>query len=389
MNERLIRILGGVCALIFILDFVALAGWNDSHRTQPSWRAQHPLPTQLTGMGALENFVEHARGLKFREPVDVELVNQSDLNSARHREEQLSGIEGGLVPTTKPNDGAVLGVMGLIPHGVDVDQSVTQAEDAGVVGVYFPRQKRLLVIGRDQTPFVREVLVHELTHALDDQYFDLGRGDIGLHDDEAAESWTALAEGDAVSIEKQYLASLTDPERQQAEQERNGYAGGAGAPSTIDELLAYPYVSGLAFVDTLREDGGNKAVNAAFRNPPTTSEQILRPDHFLNHDEPAVVTKPTPLGPAVGRGVFGVLHLGMLLSSSVDGATIHDALDGWHGDRFVVWTEANRTCLALNVANDSPTAATKLSSALQTWLAHNPSGNVNVDGDVVKFERCA
>jgi hypothetical protein len=391
MNERFIRIVGGVVALIFVLDLVALAGWKESHRDLPSWSSRNPYTTQYTGMPALEKFVEQARGLKFKQPVDVELVDKETLSAARHKEDELGGIDDGLVPTTRPDGGAVLGVMGLLPKSVDLGQSVDDAEDAGVVGVYFPRQKRLFVLGQDQTPFVREVLVHELTHALDDQYFNLGRPDIGLHFDEALESWRALGEGDATSVEKLYLKSLPEAERQQAEQERNKFGGGGGTPSVIDDLLSYPYVAGAAFVDKLRAEGGNKAVNAAFRHPPTTSEQILRPDHYLDHDEPALVTKPTPRGPAVGRGVFGVLQLGLLLEGSgIDGPTIRNALSGWDGDRFVVWTDGpNHTCLAVNVANDSPAAADTLATALHTWLAHNPTGTLSVDGAVVKMERCA
>ena len=392
MSTRLLRVLGGVVALILVLDCVALAGWGGAHDERGTWDAHRALPAGLTGLPTLEHFVEHARGLRFKQPVAVELVDRQELNNARHREDDLvSGGAHALEPTTRPDGGAVLGVMGLVPAGADVDAAVDTAEDQGVVGVYFPRQKRLLVIGQEQTPFVREVLVHELTHALDDQYFDLGRQDVALHDDEALESWRALGEGDATSVEKQYLEAMTPADRQSALQERAGFAaGGAGTPSALDDLLSYPYVAGVAFVDKLRADHGNRAVNAAFRNPPKTSGQILRPDHFLSHDAPAIVAKPTPRGAPVGRGVFGVLHLGMLLSTTLDGAHIRDALDGWDGDRFVAWTEANgRTCLDINVANDSPTAAGKLSAALQGWLDHNPSGSVAVNGDVVKFERCA
>jgi hypothetical protein len=392
MNPRRIRIVGAIAALILILDCIVLAGWKDSDREGSSWAARNRVPSELTGVPELERFVEQTRGLRFKQPVAIELVDQHELTSARHREAQLGEVAGGLVPTTESDGGAVLGVMGLLPPDldVDVDAAVGDAEDQGVVGVYFPRQKRLLVAGTKQTPFVREVLVHELTHALDDQYFDLGRADIGLHLDEAAESWIALAEGDATWVEKQYVASLSAADQQTAAQERGAIAaGGGGAPSAIDDLLAYPYIAGYSFVDALHTHAGNGAVNAAFRHPPTTSEQLLRPDHYLAHDTPAMVQKPTPRGPAVGRGVFGVLHLGLLLSGALDGPAIRDALDGWDGDRFVAWSESGRTCLAVNVANESPAAAAKLSSALHTWLDHNPTGTVAVQGDVVELERCA
>ncbi|HVT77153.1 MAG TPA: hypothetical protein VHD87_08990 [Acidimicrobiales bacterium] len=391
LNQRFVRILGISVAVILMLDVVALAGWSEVHAHRPSWASQHALVAGPKGLPVLERFVEHARGLRFKEPVNVELVDRQQLNDARHTEEDLanSNSTSALHATSRPDVGSVLGVMGLVPKGANVSGAVDNAEDNGVAGVYFPRQKRLLVIGQEQTPFVREVLVHELTHALDDQYFDIGRRDIGLHDDEELDSWRALNEGDATSVEKKYLDAMSPADRQSALAAQSALAGG-GPPTVIDDLLSYPYVAGLRFVEKLRDSGGNKAVNAAFRHPPTTSEQILRPDHFLTLDTPTIVTKPTPRGTPVGRGVFGVLQLGELLSTVADGPAIRDALDGWNGDRFVAWTEpSGATCLDINVANDSPTAAGKLAAAFQTWLAHNPTGSVNVAGDVVKLERCA
>ena len=53
----------------------------------------------------------------------------------------------------------------------------------------------------------------------------------------------------------------------------------------------FPYQQGLEFVMTLLDKGGYAAVDAAFKNPPVSTEQILHPDQYPN-DVPAQVGIP-------------------------------------------------------------------------------------------------
>ena len=60
---------------------------------------------------------------------------------------------------------------------------------------------------------VRITLVHELTHALQDQRFDLTRLDDAIETSGEDFALTALVEGDATSIEDDYLYSLPQAEQ--------------------------------------------------------------------------------------------------------------------------------------------------------------------------------
>src|SRR3546814_7300245 len=67
------------------------------------------------------------------------------------------------------------------------------------------------------TPAVTKTLVHELTHALQDQHFDLGKKFDELDNDKegtAAAVYRGLVEGDASRIETAYVASLPTDEQQ-------------------------------------------------------------------------------------------------------------------------------------------------------------------------------
>jgi len=66
----------------------------------------------------------------------------------------------------------VLKALRLIADKVDLGE-VAKKQAGDVVGFYDDHKKSLYVRGVDPTPFAKEVIVHELTHALDDQHFGL------------------------------------------------------------------------------------------------------------------------------------------------------------------------------------------------------------------------
>ena len=80
-----------------------------------------------------------------------------------------------------------------------------------------------------------------------------------------------------------------------AEQIRAGMneGPGASAPHVMRTSLASPYIYGTLFVHALRRKGGWDAVNRAWDDPPSTSEQILHVDKWLAHEAAMPVTAPT------------------------------------------------------------------------------------------------
>ncbi|HEX2118207.1 MAG TPA: hypothetical protein VHF91_03420, partial [Acidimicrobiales bacterium] len=121
--------------------------------------------TQLDGSTAavvaeLQAFVESARGLPFKEPVDVAVVDDAEFRRL------LSGGEA--VDLQRPDDEVSIGVLralGLLAAGQDLGPAGEIDPDL-VAGFYDTETKELVVRGTRLTPFVRQVLVHELTHAL-------------------------------------------------------------------------------------------------------------------------------------------------------------------------------------------------------------------------------
>ena len=192
--------------------------------------------------------------------------------------------------------------------------------EQGVLGFYDPESKDLVVRGDEVTPYVETIIVHELTHALDDQYFDLRRGEIlAEQPDESGFGFLALTEGSARRVQVAYEEQLS-PDDQISAQIESLTAGWGGISDPTPDPLPLPFVvatqlpygNGADLVQAIVDQAGNEALDAAFASPPTTSEQVLDPAQFLARDPAFPVPVPTADGPAVTEGAFGAVDLRIL-----------------------------------------------------------------------------
>jgi hypothetical protein len=220
---------------------------------------------------------------------------------------------------------------------------------------------------------VREVLAHELTHALDDQHFDLNRPQFDNPDDDSSFGFLGLVEGNARRVEDAYLSSLTTTEQAQAfaEQEKllAAHPEIFKLPSILLQLAQAPYDEGPAFVDALLKAGGQPKLDQAFALPPITSEQILDPKRYLTGEGPVAVTAPAADGQVANVGVLGALLMReMFFESLTSGAEVDRAITGWGGDKYVTWIDATgKNCLRDTFVGDTPTDTSELVQAMSQW----------------------
>ena len=84
--------------------------------------------------------------------------------------------------------------IGLVEGTSDLFGATNQLSGDGTLAYYDPTDQRVRVRGTEQTEAVKATLAHELTHALQDQYFNLSRR--GGNDD-AVDRFRAVVEGAA------------------------------------------------------------------------------------------------------------------------------------------------------------------------------------------------
>ncbi len=215
--------------------------------------------------------VEEIRELEFRENVSVEVVNRTTFEQRE--------LNRTVTPALRTFDNAKFEALFLVNETTD-SISVQQGNSANSVrGYYSIERETIVLVAEDgETPHIDEfTLAHELVHALQDQHFNLSSYDARTRD--ARHAQDGLIEGDAAFVEYRYRSACAD--RWSGMCGPTGDTNGGELTNFGVYLLTYfPYSDGPAFVRHLYDRGGWDAVNAAYENPPVSSEQVIHPGAY-------------------------------------------------------------------------------------------------------------
>lgn len=201
----------------------------------------------------------------------------------------------------------------------------------GVRSLYDPVSRTVFV--RRGTS-ARQAVLYELVHALQDQSFDLRRL--------AALRRTKRDAGLAANAAVQGSATLFTDSIVAAQTARTVQSHGGSRISLFLGLEAeFAYSTGLRFAATLKNLGGNAAVNSSVRRFPTTSEQIFHVDAFLAREGATTVAVPQTAGAMalVRSDSFGELDVRALLAIYQVPRLDH-AGEGWGGGRTALYQDA-------------------------------------------------
>lgn len=324
----------------------------------------------------IEDFVAQERGLPFLREVTVELADDEEFEARL-----LDGFDEDAAEIAL--SGQVLQAYGLVEPGLDLVEAFRSLLGGGVVGFYDPTTDELVVRGTSTSPYVRTVIAHELTHALDDQHFELDRPAIDEATDESGFGFTALVEGNASHVEAAYEDQvLTADERDESFAEESQIGADidfASIPIVLYESIGAPYILGPALIDAILDDGGQARLDAAFATPPTTSEALVDPSTFLAGQGSLPVPSPTADGEEIDRGVLGEFGLAQVVGEAAfvlgGFGGVADSVAGWGGDQYVAWLDGDRACVRTNLVGDTPQDTAEIGEALQA-IADDPPFSV-------------
>jgi len=294
-----------------------------SNPAPPSPEAKQP-DRKISPQAAEELFREIDEILKFaskdtalpiREPVKKRLVNRDEVVAfiQKHMMEDKDAQR-------LERSALILKKWGLLPRDFELQPFLLRLLREQVEGYYDPETKTVNMLDWVEPEQQHPVMAHELTHALQDQSFDLEKymkaGDIDLAtmkndptpddivNDEAGSAHQAVVEGQAmvVSIDYELAAvhqSVADsPEIVQAL--KNTMIQGTSdsvefrsAPLYIKEALTFPYRYGLDFeAELLTRYGQEKAYAGVFQKPPRTTREIMEPAAYLSGEKLEPMTLP-------------------------------------------------------------------------------------------------
>ncbi len=233
-------------------------------------------------------------------------------------------------------------------------------------------------------------LVHELTHALQDQTFDLSRLEASARtDDETGLTIRALVEGDAERVADDYYDEQTTAWQNSVDSVEN--SGSASTTPIVDVYAGMPYAFGEPFVYGLLDAGGNRAVDAAFRKPPTTSAQLLHPARFYAGSLPAPTPPTRPKAPPGDLADVGALgQLGLWAAAEVARPTMRDTakLDGWMGDSYVSTDGDSGVCFVDDARFSSPQTRATAVAFLKQWTSAQHISVVDEGDSGLRLSAC-
>jgi hypothetical protein len=242
--------------------------------------------------------------------------------------------------------------LGLIPRDARYLEIVLALLTDQIAGFYDPWARELYIA--DWSSFGGDMLMaHEIGHALQDQHFDLKTFMLAEKKNaDATVARQALVEGDGTAVMMEYMLGGTldwsDPAVAGQLAAMSAMAGGMeGVPLALREALIFPYTAGAVFVGHIRAKHPWRAVDAIYKKPPRSSEQILHPEKYEAGEAPIAVRAAMPATlrgyTAVFDNVSGELGLQLLLRQhGVADDVARTAAAGWGGDRLVVWSPADR-----------------------------------------------
>jgi len=345
--------------------------------------------------------VEKQRGLTFLHPVAVRFLpdaafektvrtDRSKLDEEDRKEiEQATGM---------------MRALGFIGGDVDLLDASDDAHGSGTLAYYSFDDRRITIRGLELKPSVRATLVHELTHALQDQRFGVGARLTKL-DKESKHASTsegsvlrAITEGDAERVSTLYRNSLTPKQRKALDKGRRDETDTAGqklqhVPKVVLTMISAPYTLGQALVEAVAQNGGNAAVDELFRDTPTHETALLDPFEVVLGGADAVKVPVPAVGDGEKKfasGELGVLTWYFMLSEHMPAQDALAAADGWGGDAYVVYDHAGTSCVRAAYAGRTAADTARMESALRRWITALPgsSATATVDGDLVRFASC-
>ncbi len=301
-------------------------------------------------------FVQQTRGRPFKEFPVIELLEDAEFDAA-----VLDGFEE--TQEDFEQDEKILKALGLIDPELDLFETFESLLEVGVAGFYDSEDGRLVVRGGDFNLYEQSVLVHELVHAFDDQWFDLDRDD--FENDDAEYAFIAVLEGNASHVEEQWRLGLNDQDSVLLREQELG----ALSPEDLDRLLSLPeilielqispYQEGERYIADLIEDGGAALVDERLVDPPESSEAILHPNK-----RPDLLVTPVLEVPEVDGNVLDEDRLGEIIVRLWLGER---AATGWGNDVAVTWESGPETCTTVDIATDSQQDQEELEQAATLW----------------------
>ena len=265
---------------------------------------------------------------------------------------------------------------GLLPREFNLREFVVKASGKEIAAYYDDETKTISLLNWIPKDRQAPILAHELTHALQDQNYDLkawmkagpGTAQAGEKkdndpdvDDDSAGARRAVVEGQAQVVFVDYLLAPMGRTLQNTpgliyQMEEPAVKAVADsqmlhdAPMILREMGTFPYREGLIFEGELLEKGGKKmAFSGVFARPPRNTHEVLQPTAYINSEKLTPIHIPdvqqilSDKYAVYDSGGIGELDLRALLKTYGNRKEADNLAAGWQGGAYVAYRRTAKT----------------------------------------------
>jgi hypothetical protein len=300
--------------------------------------------SQITGLKLLTPL---KKSLRSREEIRAYVIKQmnEEKNSAERYADQRSAE-----------------AFGLLPKGFDLDSFMVNVLTEQIEGLYDPKTREFYIADWSPLADQRMVMAHELTHALEDQHFQIEAWVKAARPNEDAElARDAVLEGSAMAAMVDYLMLGTGRSLKDVPGFDPGMLiGDLGstptlqkAPPFLKDALIFPYLGGLTFSAAVMKNTGWAALPGLFEKPPVSTQQILHPALYRSGKTPASVALPR-LEKLLGdnwskldENIMGEFGWKEVLKQFLDIDRAKTLAAAWDGDRYLLYEQKQTKKLIL------------------------------------------
>jgi len=256
---------------------------------------------------------------------------------------------------------------GFLPRGFDLRDFLAKANSKEVAGYYDDEKKTVYLLNWIPLEHQAPVLAHELTHALQDQNYDLqvwakggsaGAAHKGAEprlNDESVLARHAVIEGQATMVMLDFILApfgrsvqntpgiiyqMEDPAVRATYDSELLHS----APMILRESGTFPYRAGLIFEGELLHKGGKAmAFSGAFARPPRNTHEVLEPQSYMDGEKLPPVRVPDMQQLVNGQyqvydsGNIGELDVRALLKQYGNRKVADELSSQWRGGAYVTF----------------------------------------------------
>lgn len=321
----------------------------------------------LADVDKISSFASDDSGLPLKSPVKRRIIGPDEVEkSARERLSNKDYSE------RFARSELTMKKFGLLPRTFDLKEFIIKMRRKDIAGYYDNETKTISLLNTMPLEAQGAILAHELTHALQDQNYDLMKwmkaGEVLDKDempvagtDESIGARHAVVEGQAMVVFADYVLApmgrtllnspgliyrMEDPSVKATHDSQMLH----DAPIIMRATGTFPYHDGLIFEGELLQAGGKKmAFAGVFAHPPRNSHEVMEPRAYLAHEKPASLPIPDTkalLGDSYeiyDAGSIGELDVQALLWQLGTRTLADDLSRSWQGGAYMAFRKKSST----------------------------------------------